>query len=61
MNMILGDVEETITVVDVDEITQAQSLRVSHVSPVNELRADKSRTDGQEELRNAVCTSFSLY
>ena len=31
MNMILGDVEETITVVDVDEITQAQSLRVSHV------------------------------
>jgi len=29
MNMILGDVEETITVVDVDEATQVQSLRVS--------------------------------
>lgn len=32
MNMILGDVEETVTVVDVDEVTQAQSLRVSSLS-----------------------------
>ena len=58
-NLVLGDVEETIYVVEDDDEAEEDTIKVSML-PVRPAAQTEDHADGQEAIRDAVCSRLVM-